>query len=255
MALAYRSVLLGEHPFCIHGITTRDRALAFDGSVSLHTGETPEKIIANRERIAQTFGFTEAYHFVVADQTHSDNIVYIDEPKTKGWQGMGDAVANCDALITDQRGVALTVLTADCVPILLLDTQKEVIAAVHAGWRGTQADIAGKTVAKMMREFGSDADDIIAFIAPSIGRCCYEVGEDVAGHFDDSESYDRVGEKYMLDLPMLNQNQLMAMGIKKENIELSGVCTSCEVDRFFSYRKECGCSGRFMSMIALKREG
>ena len=127
------------------------------------------------------------------------------------------------------------------------------IAAVHAGWKGTKAGIAGKTVKKMIETFGCDPEDIIAFIAPSIGRCCYEVGADVAEHFHEVEgAYDKAGQKYMLDLPFINQKQLLNAGLKEEHIELSGQCTSCEADRYFSYRKEQGCSGRFMSMIALK---
>jgi copper oxidase (laccase) domain-containing protein len=93
---------------------------------------------------------------------------------------------------------------------------------------------------------------MIAGIAPSIGKCCYEVGIDVAQHFFDiPEGYSKKGEKYMLDLPYINKYQLLEIGLLEENIELSGVCTACEVDAYFSYRKEQGCSGRFMSMIGM----
>ena len=252
MADFYHSKLLSRHAKCIHAVTTKTISKPLSGSLALHTGERKEAVLRNRYDAANRLGLGRGYHFIVADQTHSDNIRIITRKETLGWSSAEDAIENCDALITDQKGVALTVLTADCVPILILDTYKEIIAAVHAGWKGTGADIAGKTIRKMGEEFGSDPDDIAAFIAPSIGRCCYEVGGEVAGHFKDEETYDRKGEKYMLDLPLINRKQLLDAGVKSENIEMSGKCTSCEAERFFSYRKEQGCSGRFMSMIALK---
>ena len=146
----------------------------------------------------------------------------------------------------------LTVLTADCVPVLLYDKEKEVVAAVHAGWKGTKAQIVAKTVLKMKDIYGCDPTKIIVGIAPSIGRCCYEVEGDVAEHFFDTpEGFTHVGEKFMLDLPFINKKQLLDVGVSESNIEMSDVCTACEVERFFSYRKEQGCSGRFMSMIGL----
>lgn len=250
----YRSLLLGRYPDCIHAVTTKDTDLPYNGSVALHTGEKISLIVTNRQAVAQSLDVDETYRFVVADQTHSDNITIVSTHEERGWMSLNDAIADCDALISDQKGVMLTVLTADCVPILLLDTQKQIIAAVHAGWKGTKAQIVVKTVRKMQEAFGADTKDIIAFIGPSIGRCCYEVGEDVAGHFEDEAGYDKKGEKYMLDLPYINQKQLIEAGLNPEHIELSNICTACKTDRFFSYRKECGCSGRFMSMIALKRE-
>lgn len=251
MADFYRSKLLERYPECIHAVTTKDRRLAYDGSLALHTGESKDEIISNRKEISKSLRLDENVHFIVAHQTHSDNIVIIGDKECRGWHSMEDAIADCDAMITDQKDVILTILTADCVPVLLFDKEKEVVAAVHAGWKGTRSNITGKTVTQMKKVFGSDPKDIVAFIAPSIGRCCYEVGEDVASHFSDHETFKKVGEKYMLDLPKVNQKQLLNAGLQTENIEMSDQCTSCEVETFFSYRKEQGCSGRFMSMIGL----
>lgn len=252
MAGFYRSGLLDKYEGCFHAVTTKESALFCQGSLALHTGEPAEEIIANRREVAQRLGIGQQAHFIAAQQTHSDNITIIESRGSRGWHAIGDAVADCDAMITAQRGVVLTILTADCVPVLLFDPEKAVVAAIHAGWRGTRANITGKTVQKMVRDFGSDPKEIVAFIAPSIGRCCYEVGEDVAHHFSDEEVFDQVGEKYMLDLPLVNQKQLLDAGLHAEKIEMSGECTSCEVERYFSYRKEQGCSGRFMSMIGLR---
>ena len=252
MAGFYRSGLLEKYEGCFHTVTTKESAFFCHGSLALHTGEPAEEVIANRREVARRLGIEQQAHFVVAEQTHSDNITIIGSRESRGWHTAEDAVENCDAMITDQKGVVLTILTADCVPLLLFDPEKAVVAAIHAGWRGTKANITGKTVQKMVESFGSEAEDIVAFIAPSIGRCCYEVGEDVAKHFIDKEVFDRAGEKYMLDLPLANQKQLLDAGLIRENIERCGECTACEVERYFSYRKEQGCSGRFMSMIGLR---
>jgi len=242
-----------KSPSLLHAVTTKSNDLPYAFSLALHTGEDVDNIIANRNRLSSLLQSNEPLHYIVANQTHSDNITVITQQETKGWESLSDAIENCDALITDVKGVVLNVLTADCVPILLYDAQKEVVAAVHAGWKGTKAQIAYKTVQKMTQMYGSDPKEIIAGIAPSIGRCCYEVGKEVAEHFFDSpEGFTSKGEKYMLDLPFINKEQLLAAGLLEENIEMSHTCTACNVERFFSYRKEQGCSGRFMSMIGMK---
>lgn len=248
----YRFEMFEAQKGCRHAVTTKVPDQPYGFSVALHTGEDEKQIVQNRKKIIECLKWYEPLHFVIGNQTHSDNIVIIDKPQTQGWESMEDAIANCDALITDQKNVVLSVLTADCVPVLLYDRKKEVIAAVHAGWKGTKAKIVAKTVQKMVDRFGSDAKDIIAGIAPSIGACCYEVGEDVAGHFVDyPQALEKKGAKYMLDLPKINQEQLLHAGVLESHVAVSHICTACEVDRFFSYRQEEGCSGRFMSMIVL----
>lgn len=191
-------------------------------------------------------------HFIVANQTHSDNINIINKVHEQGWNSLEDTIGNCDALITNQSNIMLTILTADCVPILLFDPKQKVIAAIHAGWKGTQQQISSKTVEKMQKEFESHPSDIIAGVAPSIGKCCYEVDWNVAKYFEHIENaYENRGEKQMLDLPHINKVQLLEAGLIEAHIEMSNVCTACEVEDYFSYRKEGGCSGRFMSMIGL----
>ena len=242
-----------KFPSLHHAVTTKLQDQPYAFSLALHTGEPYQSIIANRNKLAAILNSGQALHYIVANQTHSDNIKIITKKETKGWKSLTDAIEDCDALITDLKGVVLSVLTADCVPVLLYNKEKEVVAAVHAGWKGTKAQIVFKTVQKMKEVYGSDPKDIIAGIAPSIGRCCYEVGEDVAQHFFDiPEGFSAKGSKYMLDLPYINKQQLLHAGILEENIEMSNICTACEVEHFFSYRKEQGCSGRFMSMIGMK---
>ncbi len=252
MADFYRFKKFDEVTICRHAVSTKNVTEPYAFSVALHTGENIENIVANRKKILSMLGWDESIYFVLADQTHSDHIVIIDKEETKGWVCLDDAVANCDALITNKRDVVLAILTADCVPVLLLDINKGVVAAVHAGWRGSKKQIVANTVAKMVDVFDCKAENIIAGIAPSIGRCCYEVGEEVVENFKDiPNAYDCVGTKFMLDLPFINKIQLINAGLQESNIEMSNICTSCEAERFFSYRKEQGCSGRFISMIGL----
>ena len=246
----YRFKRLSTYAPIVHQVSQKDQASAYLGSLALHTDENPNEILQNRQQIQAQY---PQMKFVVAHQTHSANIQVIERAESIGWETQETAIADCDALLSNQEGVMLTILTADCVPILLFDPTQKVVGAVHAGWNGTKKEILYKTIQKMQERFDSKPQDIIAGIAPSIGRCCYEVGADVAKHFfEDMDAMDRVGEKYMLDLPYINQQQLLKAGLKAENIELSGICTACDVEHYFSYRQEQGCSGRFMSIIGLK---
>ncbi|HHC11309.1 MAG TPA: peptidoglycan editing factor PgeF [Campylobacterales bacterium] len=240
---------LSQESGCIHLVTTKNIEYDYNFSLALHTNEEPKSILQNRDKIQQKFPNMK---FIVANQTHSDHISIITDVTSRGWDSIDSAIDDCDALITNQKGVMLTILTADCVPILLFDTKQKVISAIHAGWRGTEQQIVIKTIKKMEQEFNSNPKDILAGIAPSIGRCCYEVDWGVAQHFQEYDNaFDRVEDKYMLDLPHINRLQLIKVGVREKNIELSSICTACEVDNYFSYRKEKGCSGRFMSMIGM----
>jgi YfiH family protein len=237
----------------LHAVTTKSEDKPYAFSLALHTGETAESIMTNRQQLAKKLQSDTSLTFIVANQIHSDTIRVIDKASTSGWESLSDAIEDCDALVTNIPHVVLTILTADCVPILLYDPIHEVIAAVHAGWKGSKAEIVKKTVQKMTEIFGCYPSDIQAGIAPAIGGCCYEVGKEVAEHFFYMpDAYKQKDEKYMLDLPNVNKQQLLDAGLKEENIEMSHICTACDVEYYFSYRKEQGCSGRFMSIIGLK---
>ena len=249
----YRFKDFEKYPSLFHAVTTKSDSLPHHFSLALHTGEDKQGIIHNRQTLAKQLHLKTKTHFIVANQTHSANITVIDKKSTKGWESLETAIEDSDALITNLPNTILTILTADCVPVLLYDPEQKVVAAIHAGWKGTEAQIVTKTVQKMQDIFGSNPSNIIAGIAPSIGRCCYEVGEDVAKHFFDiPKAYTPLHEKYMLDLPYINKEQLLKSGIKEAHICMSNICTACDYKHFFSYRKEAGCSGRFMSMIGLE---
>ena len=146
-----------------------------------------------------------------------------------------------DALITGQPGIAVSVRTADCYPILLVDSRRRAVAAVHAGWRGTAARIVSETIAEMRVRFETDPADIYAAIGPGIGGCCYEVGPDVARQFDQSAGH--------LDLADANRRQLIDSGVDISHVDMFGMCTFCDAARFHSYRRDKEQAGRMVSFI------
>jgi len=236
---------------CLHAITQKNTTLPLRGSVALHTGEPQKKVLQNRQKLLKKLGVSD-FDVVLANQTHSSNIIIIEQNESKGWDSGKSAIDDCDGLITNKKNILIGVMSADCVPILLYDDTRQVVAAIHAGWRGTRDGIITKAVDKMITAFGCRTSDIVAGIGPSIGVCCYEVGDDVGANFDDEFKVETSNGKYMLDLKRVNQNQLIKAGLKKESIEVLSLCTSCDNDKFFSFRKERGCSGRFLSIIGLR---
>jgi YfiH family protein len=162
-----------------------------------------------------------------------------------------------DAIVTDQPGLLVAVETADCVPILLLDPIRGVYAAVHAGWRGSLGGIVKKTVTVMQRRFGCSLRSIRAAIGPSIGVCCYEVNGVVLAPLKRGFPYwaevvDNVrGTKAHLDLRGLNRRQLEETGISADRIEMVNLCTACQPDLFYSYRRDGRGTGRMLSGIGL----
>lgn len=209
-------------------------------------------------------------NLVIPIQTHSDNVGIInrrqDAKRLRGIEKISHASThlhihssyeNTDSLVTNERNIALALNFADCVPIIFYDPVNKVIAIAHAGWRGTAAKIGPKTVEKMVKSFGCEAEDIIALIGPSIGECCFEAKEDVLQKLRDSlniqdsktfsESCNNLGHA---DLKLINKLQLLANGIKK--IDVCEYCTSCQSELFFSYRKEKGITARHSAVIMLK---
>lgn len=158
----------------------------------------------------------------------------------------GERIGEGDAIISAEPGVAIGIRTADCVPILLADPRTRIVACVHAGWRGTAANIIGATI-DALRSRGCRPDDLCVAIGPSIGSCCYEVGPDVAGCFEKWRPAVNIGSSSTLDLPEINQIQLHETGVRQ--IWKSGECTFCRPDRFFSFRREREKAGRMISFV------
>ena len=237
----------------LHAVTKKSKDFPHTFSLALHTGEAHEAIVKNRHALAKTLERGVPLTYIIAQQTHSNNIKIIRDTSAQGWNELSSAIEDCDALISNVPHVVLGMLTADCVPILLFDPVQQVVAAIHAGWKGTQLHITQNTVKSMTEAFECNPKNILAGIAPSIGSCCYEVGEDVAQHFFNiPQSLIQKEDKYMLDLPYINKIQLEKAGLQTHNIEMSHICTACDTKHYFSYRKEHGCSGRFMSLIGIR---
>jgi polyphenol oxidase len=149
-----------------------------------------------------------------------------------------------DALTERTPGAVVAVRTADCIPILLADARNRAVAAVHAGWRGTVAEIAARAVEAMAREFGTRPEDLHAAIGPGIGKCCYEVGPEVAAHFG-------AAARAHIDLAEANRRQLEARGIPAARIYVAGLCTRCLAEEFHSFRRDRENAGRNYSFVGV----
>ena len=180
--------------------------------------------------------------FVFSDQIHRDNVKRVGS-QDAGFPLHGQKVFNTDALITDVRDLPLITFHADCVPLYFFDPENVVIGLAHAGWRGTVMRIGQKMIREMVKEFGTRPGKLLVAIGPSIGRCCYEVGQDVfepfLNEFGQYNSwYKKKKNKYMLDLQECNRLQLLEMGVDSNNIYISNLCTSCDKKHFYSYRRD-----------------
>lgn len=246
----YSSPKLEGVPGLVHAFLGRTGGVSSGHLASLNLGrreeDRAENLAENKKRAAEAFG-TDGDKIFTVSQVHSDRIVIIDRTDTAP-EDMKPFEA--DAIITDIKGISIGILTADCAPLLFLDSGKKVIAAVHAGWKGTASKIASKTVKMMIERFESRPQEIRVAIGPVIGACCYEVGQEVvdAVGYRGNASVQRE-DKWYLDLPRGNLLQLQEMGIA--DIDVSGICTSCRTDLFFSHRGEKGKTGRQLSFISL----
>ncbi len=226
-------------------------------NMSLTGGDDIEAVKENYRRICAAVGI-DCGHLVLSHQTHTDNIKIVTKKDLgKGIWRERD-YSDIDALITNEKGVALVTQYADCTPIVLLDPVKGVVAAVHAGWRGTVMKIGAKVVNKMVSLFGSNPADIIAGIGPSIGSCCYEVDDPVLNEFKKAgfktENFfsPKANGRYMLDLWRANVSTLLEAGVKKENIDCTDICTCCNAEYLHSHRYTGGRRGTLAAIIELK---
>jgi YfiH family protein len=286
--------LYEQFPELAHGIFTRHggySAAPYDElNVSVGSGDNFEHILRNRFLALQTLNL-HAYRCASAWMIHSGDVAVVPQEGWDDWDAEwpyrsytfenGDELhwttrprRRVDAMITRARGVTLVMSSADCVPLMLYDPVREVIALVHAGWRGTARGIAAATVDEMREQFGCRPADIRAGIGPSIGPCCYEVSEEVRPLFRGERDFEMMPtrEQYRnlvresavftvqelperaslrLDLWQTNRKQLLMADLSPEHIESSDICTNCETRHFYSHRGEHGRTGRFPSILAL----
>lgn len=218
---------------------------------SVMEGDTDQNVKCNWDRLAEGVGIG-AEQFLTLRQVHGDRILFV-----KSGELLDDLRAGLeyDAFITDARGLALCIKTADCVPVLLADRGLKSVAAVHAGWRGTSLQIARKTAQAMIDRFRIDPAGLLAAIGPSICSRCYEVDSpvrDAMSGVPGEELFVDCGPgKWKYDLPGANRLQLLEAGIPDTNISISGLCTACRADLFFSHRGE-GRTGRQLNFIMIQ---
>ena len=207
--------------------------------------EDRENVEENYRRIKDAVGFSG--NFALTRQEHTD-IVYECEAADGFY--IYDTVV--DGLVTDKSGICLTVFIADCVPVLIADPKTRCIAAVHSGWRGTAKKITANAVKLMAEKYGADPKDMVAAVGPCIGKCCYEVGEDVLKGFGNPAFFTaKKNGKYMLDLNLANYSVLEGAGLSRENIHVSGECTFCKSDLYYSHRATNGKRGNLAAMIEI----
>jgi YfiH family protein len=262
-----------RYPWLRHGFSTRQGgASTVYGEGSLNLGWTKEddsvRVAENRRAFLREVqgapGDEAGMHMVTLAQVHSARVRQIREEdgvrEGRLQTAEGRAVLEGDGMMTDLPGVMLGIQTADCVPVLVADVERRVVAAFHAGWRGTAARIVEHGIAGMRKEYGSRPEDLIAAVGPSIGACCYSVGPEVWSEFEAGFGYaERLfhtdGGQMHLDLWEANRRQLLDAGVKAERISVVGECTACTVcdgkRKYFSHRAEHGFAGRMMSAVGV----
>lgn len=235
-----------------HAIFTRRGGMSQGPFASLNmstsVADDPGLVHANRQRAYGIFGRTPD-GVVYAHLVHDNDVARV----TAGYHGR--LAGRVDGLITDEPGCALAMNFADCAPIFIFDPAKRAIALGHAGWQGAVKDLPGALVAAMKQAFGSNPADLWAGIGPSIGSCCYEVGEPVVSavraQFQEPDALlvQNGGTRPYFDLPEANRRRLLDAGVHR--IESATLCTACHTELFFSHRAERGRTGRFGALFFL----
>jgi YfiH family protein len=212
-------------------------------NLGMSVKDSESNVLKNRELFFGALGIRPE-QVTKSHQVHGTNVLVVNEPQiTEGF----------DALITNKPEVFLAVSIADCTPILIHDGKNNAVAAIHAGWRGTAGGIVTKTLEMMKQHYGTNGRDCKAFIGACIGYENFEVGPEVAAHFDDDvKRFDSKKQKWLVDLKLANRKLLSAEGILTENIEISNYCTVKNNELFFSHRKEKGITGRMMAVIGIR---
>jgi YfiH family protein len=233
-----------EYPKLVFGHSTRIGGVSpepYALNLSFSVGDDPSRVWENRRRFFGELNIP-LDRLAIPEQRHTNVVRIVSEP--------GEYEA-CDALLTNAEGVYLVVSVADCIPLFVFDPVKNVIGAIHVGWRGSASGIVNEALRVLGEEFSSSPEDLIACIGPSARSCCYEVGGEVASKFPEEYIRAKSHGKFFLDLPGFSKRQLVEFGVKEERIEESGKCTICTLGLFHSHRRGGGRSGRMMGVIGL----
>ena len=226
----------------IHGYSTRlggVSAAPFDSlNLGKNTADNPHSVEKNRAIFFNALGIDKK-RCVFPAQVHSAAIQTVNRP---------GIVKECDALITAEKNLFLTIQTADCFPVFLYDFQNKIAAIVHSGWRGTAQNIVGKTIEKMS---GNPAK-MVAAVGPGVQQACYQVDEKTAAHFAEKYLLPDGAAHFKLDILAAIIDQITESGVARENIEADRDCTHCRADLYYSYRRDGENSGRMMGVIGIR---
>jgi len=244
---------LSDQPGLFHGIFTRLGGVSSAPWATLNVGHTvgddDEAVEENHHRICRTLDIARR-DIVTGYQVHGTRVARV------GREDRGRVCPQTDVLITDVPGIALMQRYADCLPVLLYDPVHRAIGLAHAGWRGTLAGVTRKAVQAMRSAFGSRPADLIAGLGPGIGPCCYQVGPEIVEAARTaipgwpSVLLRQRDGSWHLDLWEANRRQLVQAGVV--HIEMSGLCTACRTDEFYSHRAEQGRTGRFGIVVGFR---
>lgn len=236
--------LIKKYPELLIAISTKEGGVSpapYFLNLGLSVGDEEKNVLENRKRFFEYMNIP-LDKVVMQKQIHSDNINVVNE---------SCFIQDSDALITNEKNLYLAISIADCIPVFLYSPDKKVIAGIHSGWKGTEYKISQKVVERMVKDFGVNPDEIIAYIGPGISVESYEVSKEVAERFPAS-SYIINNGKYYLDLKKDICEQLLSTGLKKENIEVTSYCTFRDKDIFHSHRREKGETGRMFGVIGMR---
>ena len=243
-----------------HGFSTRFGGVSTGIYSSLnlgeHRGDEENNVRENYRRFCAAVGADES-RLVFSKQVHKTDVRDVTSEDIHTL--FSPVPYEADGLVTAEKGLALVIFSADCIPVLLYDPVKNVVGACHCGWRGTVGDMAGETVRTMLKQHGCYSGDIRAAIGPGIDKCCFETDEDVPNAVrdvlgKDAENFiSQSGKgKYHVDLKGINRELLIRAGVKTENIDVSDECTSCKCEKYWSHRKTKGERGSQAAMIWVK---
>lgn len=231
-----------------HGISTRAGGVStghLEGlNLGIALGDSKENLAENYRRFSESVGF-DLDSLVLANQDHTDQVLVVKE----AGKGYGDPVFGVDGFITDIVDVPLMVRFADCQGVLMFDPVKRVIASVHSGWRGNVQNIIGKTVGRMVKEFGVNPGDLLVGISQSLGKCHAEFSDPIA---ELPEEMHKFIDGKFVDLWACSMEQLLERGVLEENVEMARRCTVCENDEFFSFRGGKKLTGHMGGVIWLR---
>ena len=245
----YRFANMADQPGLVHGIFTRQGGQsrgAFNAlNVGLGIGDAPDAVAENRRRVAACLGVDQ---LVFINQVHQDGIVVVKEEDRFARSGSLSEKRTGDAMITDVPGICLAIQVADCQAVVLYDSDHAVVANIHSGWRSSIVNIIGKTVETMAAKFGCDPGNLLVGVGPSLGPCCAEFVN--FKHEIPKKFWPyRVSQDHF-DFWEISRDQLIQAGVSDKNIEISGCCTCCHPELFYSYRAEQD-TGRFVVAAGL----